>query len=132
MNRRVLACWGIVVTLLFGLAGQQAFALCMSGDHRAVEVMGHAPCGPALSPDGAGLTSGPRCDDTPVGGAMEATVQQGKRDTAHAVPTPTGGGPALPASAMAPAPPRMGAPLRAAATDRDIRLQSRRTVVLLI
>jgi hypothetical protein len=131
MNRRLLACWGIVVSLLFGVVGQQSFALCMSGDHRAVEVMGHAPCGPALSPDGAGLTSGPRCDDTPVGGAMQATVQQGKRDTIHAVPMPTGG-PAPPASAAALMPPRMGTAFRVAMAHRDIRLQSRRTVVLLI
>lgn len=43
MSRRALACLGIVVTLLFGLFGQQALALCVSGDHRAVEVIGQAP-----------------------------------------------------------------------------------------
>lgn len=132
MSRRALACFGIVVTLLFGLFGQQAFALCVSGDHRAVEVIGHAPCGPALQSGGDELTSQPRCDDTPVAGGMEATLQQGKQGASHAVQALGGGTSFLPASALMPKPPRMGTPHRVATAHLDLLLHSRRTVVLLI
>jgi len=132
MSRRALACLGIVVTLLFSLFGQQALALCVSGDHRAVEVLGHAPCGPALQSDGDQLTSGPRCDDTPVGGAMEATLQQGKQGANHVIQVPGGSTTFLPASASMPKPPRMGTAPGVATTHLDLHLHSRRTVVLLI
>ena len=132
MSRRALACLGIVVTLLFGLFGQQALALCVSGDHRAVEVIGHAPCGPALQSDGDELASGPRCDDTPVTGAMEATLQQGKQGASHVMQASSGGASFLPASASIPKPPRMGTPHRVATAHLDLHLLSRRTVVLLI
>lgn len=131
MNRRALACFGIVVTLLFGLFGQQAFALCVSGDHRAVEVIGHAPCGPALQSDSDEIASGKRCNDTPVG-AMEATLQQGKQGANQLIQAPGGGTSVLPASASMPKPPRMGTPHRMATAHLDQHLHSRRTVVLLI
>ncbi|WP_291721431.1 hypothetical protein [Magnetospirillum sp. 64-120] len=120
------------MTLLFGLFGQQALALCVSSDHRAVEVMGHAPCGPALQPDGDELTSQPRCDDTPVGGAMEVTLQQGKQGANHVIQLPGNGTSFLPASASMPKPPRMGTPTRMVTAHLDLRLRSRRTIVLLI
>jgi hypothetical protein len=124
---------GIVVTLLFGLFGQQALALCVSGNHRAIEVMGHAPCGPALPSDGEALASGPRCDDTALGGTLEAILQQDKRDATQAALMPIGGGTAaLPASAAMPQTPPTAKPPRAVAVHLDLHLHSRRTVVLLI
>lgn len=132
MSRRALACLVIVVTLLFGLFGQQAFALCVSGDHRAVEVIGHAPCGPALQFGGHELTSQPRCDDTPVAGGMEATLQQPKPGVGHVIQVPSGGTSFLPASTFMPKPLRMGTAPRVATAHLDLHLHSRRTVVLLI
>ncbi len=131
MNRKARVCLGIIIALLLGLFGQRALALCVSGDHLAIEVMGHPPCGPASPSDGQGVASGPPCNDILTGYAMQASLK-GKRGTTQVAQIPTGGGLALSPIAPAPAPEQRRMFQRAATVDIDLHLHSLRTVVLLI
>lgn len=128
MTRRALACLGIVIALLLGVFGREALALCVSGNHLAIETMGHAPCRPAPQSKGQVVASDASCNDIPVGSTMEASLH-GKRAVAQ---VPSGGDPALIPAEPGPTAGWLSTPPTAAAAPADPRLISLRTVVLLI
>ena len=132
MNRKALVCFGIILALLLGLFGQHALALCVSPDHRSVEVAGHPPCEPAPAPQGQHIGSGSPCFDIALGYTMEASLSA-KRDAAQVAQVPTGG--ELPWRPADPAPKPHWQPRTSwGATSLDLspHLHSLRTVVLLI